>query len=246
MCARMTGQSPAERPGIRFRRRRIRAGTRDLALEPALLLGEFEAAIHVGRDEAREAASDGMRVVAAGEMGIGNTTPSACLAMLLADVPLGEAVGRGAGADDAVLDRKRQVVELAVGRVRRRWAREPLAAVAAVAGLEIAAMAGFYAEAHAAGLTIVLDGYVAGAAALIAELLTPGAARSMIAAHLSAEPGHRFVLDRLRLRPFLHWNLRLGEGTGALLLMPLLDAAAAMTTQMARLQDLGISRKIEP
>jgi len=240
------GQAPAERPGIRFRRRRIRAGTRDLALEPALLLGEFEAAIHVGRDEAREAASDGMRVVAAGEMGIGNTTPSACLAMLLADVPLGEAVGRGAGADDAVLDRKRQVVEQAVGRVRRRWAREPLAAVAAVAGLEIAAMAGFYAEAHAAGLTIVLDGYVAGAAALIAELLTPGAARSMIAAHLSAEPGHRFVLDRLRLRPFLHWNLRLGEGTGALLLMPLLDAAAAMTTQMARLQDLGISRKIEP
>jgi len=240
------GQPPAERPGIRFRRRRIRAGTRDLALEPALLLGEFEAAIHVGRDEAREAASDGMRVVAAGEMGIGNTTPSACLAMLLADVPLGEAVGRGAGADDAVLDRKRQVVELAVDRVRRRWAREPLAAVAAVAGLEIAAMAGFYAEAHAAGLTIVLDGYVAGAAALIAELLTPGAARSMIASHLSAEPGHRFVLDHLRLRPFLHWNLRLGEGTGALLLMPLLDAAAEMTTQMARLQDLGISRKIEP
>jgi len=240
------GQLPAERPGVRFRRRRIRAGTRDLALEPALLLDEFEAAIQVGRDEARRAASDGMRVVAAGEMGIGNTTPSACVAMLLADVPLGEAVGRGAGADDAVLDRKRQVVEEAVARVRRQWAREPLVALAAVAGLEIAAMAGFYAEAHTAGLTIVLDGYVAGAAALIAEVLTPGAARSMVASHLSAEPGHRFVLDRLRLEPFLHWSLRLGEGTGALLLMPLLDAAAAMTTQMARLQDLGISRKIEP
>ena len=240
------GQAPAERPGIRFRRRRIRAGTRDLALEPALLLDEFEAAIQVGRDEARRAASDGMRVVAAGEMGIGNTTPSACVAMLLADVPLGEAVGRGAGADDAVLDRKRQVVEEAVARVRRQWAREPLVALAAVAGLEIAAMAGFYAEAHAAGLTIVLDGYVAGAAALIAEVLTPGVTGSMVASHLSAEPGHRFVLDRLRLGPFLHWNLRLGEGTGALLLMPLLDAAAAITTQMARLQDLGFSRKIEP
>jgi len=240
------GQLPAERPGVRFRRRRIRAGTRDLALEPALLLDEFEAAIQVGRDEARRAASDGMRVVAAGEMGIGNTTPSACVAMLLADVPLGEAVGRGAGADDAVLDRKRQVVEEAVARVRRQWAREPLVALAAVAGLEIAAMAGFYAEAHAAGLTIVLDGYVAGAAALIAEVLTPGVTGSMVASHLSAEPGHRFVLDRLRLGPFLHWNLRLGEGTGALLLMPLLDAAAAITTQMARLQDLGFSRKIEP
>ena len=240
------GQSPAERPGIRFRWRRIRAGTRDLALEPALLLGEFEAAIHVGRDEAREAASDGMRVVAAGEMGIGNTTPSACLAMLLADVPLGEAVGRARGPMMPCSTASARSSNWPSARVRRQWAREPLAALAAVAGLEIAAMAGFYAEAHAAGLTIVLDGYVAGAAALIAELLTPGAARSMIASHLSAEPGHRFVLDRLRLRPFLHWNLRLGEGTGALLLMPLLDAAAAMTTQMARLQDLGISRKIEP
>ncbi len=109
-------------------------------------------------------------------------------------------------------------------------------------------MAGFYAEAHAAGLTIVLDGYVAGAAALIANVLTPGGegvARSMVASHLSAEPGHRFILERLRLEPFLDWNLRLGEGTGALLLMPLLDAAAAMTTQMASLEQLGISRKIE-
>jgi nicotinate-nucleotide--dimethylbenzimidazole phosphoribosyltransferase len=240
------GQSPAKDRGIRFRRRRIRAGTRNLAHEPALLIDEFEKAIEVGRDEARKAASDGMRVVAGGEMGIGNTTPSACVAMLLADVPLTEAVGRGAGADDAVLARKRQVVEEAVARVRSQCAREPLIAVAAVAGLEIAALAGFFAEAHAVGLTIVLDGYVTSAAALIAEILAPGAARSMVASHRSAEPGHRLVLDHLRLEPFLHWNLRLGEGTGALLLMPLLDAAAAMTTRMARLEDLGIRPRIEP
>ena len=107
-------------------------------------------------------------------------------------------------------------------------------------------MAGFYAEAHAAGLAIVLDGYVAGAAALIAELLTPGAARSMIASRLfppsRGTGSYSIVYD---CDHFFTWNLRLGEGT-TLLLMPLLDAAAAMTTQMARLQDLGISRKIEP
>ena len=239
------GQSGGLNVGVRFRSCRIRPGTRDLSREPALTVNEFEQAFRVGRDQAKAAVADGMRVVAAGEMGIGNTTPAACLAMLLADVPLAEAVGRGAGADDATLDRKRQVVGQAVTEARRRWTGDPLAAVAAVAGLEIAAMAGFFAEAHAARLTILLDGYVAGAAALVAEHHVPGAARSMIAAHLSAEPGHRFVLERLRLEPFLHWNLRLGEGTGALLLMPLLDAAAALTNQMARLQDLGISRKIE-
>jgi nicotinate-nucleotide--dimethylbenzimidazole phosphoribosyltransferase len=187
-----------------------------------------------------------VRVLAAGEMGIGNTTPAACLAMLLADVPLAAAVGRGAGADDATLKRKRQVVEQAVHRARQQWIHSPLAAIAAVGGLEIAAMAGLFAEAHEAGLTVLLDGYVAGAAALVAELVVPGTAGSMIAAHLSTEPGHHLVLQKLRLEPFLNWNLRLGEGTGALLLMPLLDAAAAITQEMARLQEVGISRKIEP
>ena len=120
---------------VRFRSRKIRPGTRDLSREPALSVAEFEQAFGVGREEAKAASADGVRVLAAGEMGIGNTTPAACLAMLLADVPLAEAVGRGAGADDATLDRKRQVVGLAVNRGtsameprsagrhgRRRWA----------------------------------------------------------------------------------------------------------------------------
>lgn len=239
------GRSSGLAAGVCFRSRRVRSGTRNLSREPALTVDELEQAFCVGREEARAAASDGMLVVAAGEMGIGNTTSAACLAMLLADVPLEAAVGRGAGADDATLERKRQVVRQAANEARRQWTGDRLAAVAAVAGLEIAAMAGFFAEAHAARLTVLLDGYLAGAAALIAELLAPGTVQSMIASHLSAEPGHRLVLERLRLEPFLNWNLRLGEGTGALLLMPLLDAAAAMTNQMARLQDLGISRKVE-
>jgi nicotinate-nucleotide--dimethylbenzimidazole phosphoribosyltransferase len=228
---------------IRFRSRRIRPGTRDLSEQPALSVDEFEQGLRVGREEARAAVADGVRVVATGEMGIGNTTPAACLALLLADVPLEEAVGRGAGADDKTLARKRAVVARATSRVRGQRADDPLAGVAAVAGLEIAAMAGFFVEAHAAGLTVLLDGYVASAAALVAEMIAPGTSRSMIAAHLSAEPGHRRVLDRLGLEPFLHWQMRLGEGTGALLLLPLVDAAAALTNQMARLEDRGINRK---
>jgi len=109
-----------------------------------------------------------------------------------------------------------------------------------VAGLEIAAMAGFYMASHAAGLTILLDGFVASAAALIAEQMQPGTSSSMIAAHLSAERGHGFVLEHLGLRPFLEWNMRLGEGTGALLLLPLMDAAARMTCDMATLESLGV------
>jgi nicotinate-nucleotide--dimethylbenzimidazole phosphoribosyltransferase len=240
------GQLGGSSSEVRYRSRRVRRGTRDLSVEPALTVDEFEQAFRMGCEEARGAAALGVRVLAAGEMGIGNTTPAACLAMLLGDVPLAEAVGRGAGADDATLDRKRQVVELAVKQAREQWSKDPMAAITAVAGLEIAAMAGLFAEAHAAGLTILLDGYVAGVAGLVAEFRVPGAAQSMIAAHLSAEPGHRLVLQKLRLEPFLHWNLQLGEGTGALLLMPLLDSAAAITKEMARLQDLGIRRKTQP
>jgi nicotinate-nucleotide--dimethylbenzimidazole phosphoribosyltransferase len=229
--------------GCQFRQRRVRAGTRDLSREPALSVGEFEAALEIGRDEARAAARDGMRVVAAGEMGIGNTTPSACLAMLLADVPIQAAVGRGAGADEDTLNRKREIVEGAVARARHWAASDSVAAMAAVGGLEIAAMAGFFMAAHEAALTVVLDGYIASAAALIAERLQPGTSRSMIASHVSAEPGHRNVLEHLGLSPFLDWKMRLGEGTGAILLMPLLDAAAAITCHMATFQDVGIAAK---
>ena len=227
-------------PAIRYRDARVRKGTRNLAEEPALTVAEFEQALEIGREEARSAAEAGNRVVLAGEMGIGNTTPAACLAMLLADVPLAEAVGRGAGADDVALARKREVVEFAVNRSREQFRTDSLAAIAGVSGLEIAAMAGFFTEAHVLKLTILLDGYVATAAALIAEHLQPGTAGSMLAAHLSAEPGHRRCLDALGLRPWLEWQMRLGEGTGALVLLPLVDAAAAMSAQMATLVSLNL------
>src|SRR5262249_51798532 len=140
-------QSPPlpARPG--YVSARVRPGTRNLAREPALTVAEFDQAWEVGAVQARQAAADGMRVVAAGDMGIGTTPPAWCLAVLLADVPLAQAVGRGAGADDATLARKRAVVAAAVERVRPLAAADARAAIAAVSGLEIAAMAGFFATA---------------------------------------------------------------------------------------------------
>src|SRR5262249_13286464 len=169
-----------------------------------------------------------------GEMGIGNSTPASCLTALLAGVPVETAVGRGAGADDNTLAQKRAVVATAVEAQRAVIDHNPVAAIAAVAGLEIAALVGFFMAAAEVGLTVVLDGFIATAAALVAERLRPGSAAVMIAAHRSAEPGHAAALGRLGLEPFLDtWGMRLGEGTGALLLMPLLDAAAAILAEIA-------------
>jgi nicotinate-nucleotide--dimethylbenzimidazole phosphoribosyltransferase len=221
--------------------RKVRAGTRNLAREPALTADEFRRAVAIGRDEARAAAADGVRVAAAGEMGIGNTTPASCLTALLAGASAEECVGRGAGIGDEGLGRKLAVVSRAVDGARTRLGVDPVGAMASVGGLEIAAIAGFFAEAAEIGLTVVLDGFVATAGALIAERLRAGTATSLIAAHRSAEPGHALALAGLGLVPFLDaWRMRLGEGTGALLLMPLLDAAAAVVAEMATLSDAGI------
>src|SRR5262249_34854698 len=137
----------------------------------------------VGERHAEQAVRDGMCVVAAGEMGIGNSTSASCLTVLLAGVPPEQAVGRGAGADDATLARKRQIVARACDRVGEQLARDSRAALTAVAGLEIVAMAGFYAAAARAGRTIVLDGFIATSAALVAEHIAPGTAAALIAAH---------------------------------------------------------------
>jgi nicotinate-nucleotide--dimethylbenzimidazole phosphoribosyltransferase len=228
-------------PSEQYSCRKVRSGTRNLAREPALTREEFDQALAIGREEALRCVSDGIVLVAGGEMGIGNSTPASCLIGLLAGASVGSVVGRGAGADDRTLTRKRAIVEAAVEAQLSRLASAPLEAIAAVSGLEIAAMAGLFMAAADHGLTVVLDGLIATAAALIAERLRPGTATSLIAAHQSAEPGHRPALDRLGLSPFLDtWGMRLGEGTGALLLMPLLDAAAALTSEMATFDSAGV------
>jgi nicotinate-nucleotide--dimethylbenzimidazole phosphoribosyltransferase len=225
-----------------FRDARVGDGSAPLGLGqgPALTLPQFEAAWAVGASEAEAAIDDGAVLLIAGEMGIGNTTPAACLTVLLAGIDPDAAVGRGAGADDAVLASKRAVVAAACARA----AAEPdlRRAIAGVAGYEIAAMAGFYAAGAARGATLLLDGYVATAAALIAQALVPGSAKAMIAAHRSAEPGHGAALAALGLTPLLDWEMRLGEGSGALVALPLLDAAAALLNDVVRLDAIGADR----
>jgi nicotinate-nucleotide--dimethylbenzimidazole phosphoribosyltransferase len=217
----------------------IAPGTADLAAGPAMTVAQFDTAWAIGTDEARRAHDDGHVVLIAGEMGIGNTTPAACLTALLTGAASARVVGRGAGADDAAMARKVEIVAAATLRAAPLLAREPRAAIASVAGFEIAAMAGFFAQGSSQGSTLLLDGYVATSAALVAERIAPGTARAMIAAHRSAEPGHAAALAALSLEPLLEWEMRLGEGTGALVALPMLDSAAALLRDVARLSDLG-------
>lgn len=224
----------------RLSSRRIAAGTRNLIAEPAMSLHEFRQAMEIGADEARMTLLRGAKVTIAGDMGIGNTTSSSCLAVLLADVPLNQAVGNGAGANERSLKIKQEAVQTATNHVLERCGRTvDEAGMAAVCGLEIAAIAGFYLQCAKQKQTILLDGMIATAGALIAQQYDPSVVDHMIAAHQSDEPAHALMLERLWLKPMLHWNMRLGEGTGALALYPLLIGAAAWVTQMAKLDELG-------
>lgn len=218
----------------------IAPGTDNLAVGPAMKSVQFDAAWAIGADEARRAHGDGHVVLIAGEMGIGNTTPAACLTALLTGAAPALVVGRGAGADDATMAAKVEIVESSTARASALLESDPRAAIASVAGFEIVAMAGFFAAGAAQGSTLLLDGYVATTAALVAERIAPGTARAMIAAHRSAEPGHVAALAALGLEPLLEWEMRLGEGTGALVALPMLDSAAALLRDVALLSDLGV------
>lgn len=218
-----------------YRAAPVASGTADLATGPAMDEAQFDAAWALGVNEAEAAVDAGFRLLIAGEMGIGNTTASACLTHALTGVDAETATGTGAGADPVMRAHKRAIVEQAVARLG--GARDK-AALAAIAGFEIVAMAGFHAAGAAAGAVILLDGYVTTAAALVAEAFAPGTARSMIAGHRSAEPGHGAALAQLGLAPLLDWQMRLGEGTGALTALPLLDSAAALLRDVATLDDV--------
>lgn len=230
--------APERRSHGSITERRITRGSGNLARGPALTIAQFEHALAVGKDAVRAAAGDGCRVVAVGELGIGNTTPATCLIAALTGAEPDPLVGPGAGATEATLIKKREVVIHAAERARSTLPTDPVATMAAIAGHEIVALAGAITGAAELGVTVVLDGVVTAAAALIAQRLAPSALDSAIAAHVGAEPAHRVALQHLGLEPMLDWRLRLGEGTGALLLLPLLDAAAALLTDVATLAEV--------
>ena len=218
-----------------------RCGTNNLLREQAMTETDFDQAWQVGVDSAARAASAGHKLLIGGEMGIGNTTAASCLISLLAEANPQSVVGRGAGIDDAMLTHKQNVVGEAVERVHFLGALTPKKIACEVGGLEIVALAGFYFEGARLGATLLIDGLISTSAALLAGSLNPAAAKNMIAGHRSTEPGHIIALQQLQLDPILDLKMRLGEGTGALAALPLLDLAAAMMNEMSALSDLELT-----
>lgn len=229
----------------RIRNRNLRRGTRDLALEAALTRDEAQRGLEVGIEAAREAIDAGARCLLTGEMGIGNTTPASALIAVFTDLPPAEVTGRGAGSDDAMLATKTRVIETALA-LHRPDPADPLGVLAAVGGLEHAALAGFVLGAAAAGVPVILDGVIACSAACVAVALKPEAAGYLLSGHAGAEPGIRAALAHLGLAPLVDLGLRLGEGTGAVLALPAVQAAARVLREMATFDDAGIATEGEP
>ncbi|MHB0980787.1 MAG: nicotinate-nucleotide--dimethylbenzimidazole phosphoribosyltransferase [Thermoleophilia bacterium] len=220
--------------------RKVRLGTDDLSSGPAMTREQATGALEAGIDVVEGLLAEGLDLVATGDMGIGNTTPSSALACVFTGRAPREVTGRGTGIDDPALERKMRVVEEALA-INRPDAADPLGALAAVGGLEIAGIAGVILGAAAAGIPVLVDGFISTAGALVACALAPAARDYLIAAHRSLEPGHRVMLEYLGVEPLLDLDLRLGEGTGAALAMPLVDGAAALIGTMATFAEAGVS-----
>jgi nicotinate-nucleotide--dimethylbenzimidazole phosphoribosyltransferase len=236
----VAGELP-DMPGLR--QVKVRAGTGNIAVEPAMTAAELGRALDVGAQAASDLVGLGARCLLTGDMGIGNTTPSAALIAAFTHLPAAAVTGRGTGIDDERLAMKIKVVAQAVGRL---GADEPPAVVLAeVGGLEIAALAGFIVGGAAAGVPVVLDGVIAGAAALSAVAMVPAAGGYLFAGHRSSEPGATVALEHLGLEPLIDLELRLGEGSGACLALPILQAAAKITHEMASFGAAGVSGRID-
>jgi nicotinate-nucleotide--dimethylbenzimidazole phosphoribosyltransferase len=223
-----------------LRMAKVRPGTGDLSEGPAMTREEAARAVLAGADIAEELVeSGGVDLLVTGDMGIGNTTPAACLIAALTGSPATEVTGRGTEIDDATLERKIRAVQEALD-LHRPDPGDPLGTLAALGGLEHAALAGLTLMGAVYGVPVVLDGVVSNSAALVARALAPDSIDYTIAGHLSAEPGAGVALEHLGLEPLLDLRMRLGEGTGGLLAVPLVRAAARALGEMATFEEAGI------
>lgn len=220
--------------------RKVAWGTRDISSEPAMTHEQVFEAINVGIEVAKMLINDGVRIIALGDMGIGNTTPSAAIAAVLLGKPARDVTGRGTGLDDERYEHKVAVIEAALN-LHRPNPNDPIEVLTKVGGLEIAALVGTVIACAAERIPVVLDGFITTAAAALAFKMQPLVREYMFAGHLSMEPGHRLLLDWLALEPMLNLNMRLGEGTGAVLAMHLIDAACKVLSQMATFDEAGVS-----
>ncbi|MGW5069293.1 nicotinate-nucleotide--dimethylbenzimidazole phosphoribosyltransferase [Streptomyces cyaneofuscatus] len=222
--------------------RKVRKGTSDFTTGPALTREEVLAAIEVGIETARDLVAAGNKALLTGEMGIANTTASAALICVYTGADASEVTGRGTGINDEMHARKVDVVRRALD-LHQPDASDPIGVLAAVGGLEHAAMAGFLLGGASLRTPVILDGVSAGAAALVARAIAPEALAACIAGHRSAEPGHVAALNKLGLRPLVDLDLRLGEGTGALLALPIVQSAARAMHEVATFDAAGVTEK---
>jgi nicotinate-nucleotide--dimethylbenzimidazole phosphoribosyltransferase len=227
-----------QQPGLLARK--IAAGTADLATGPAMTRAQALAAVEAGIAVGADLVATGTRILLTGDMGIANTTASAALIAACTGADPATVTGRGTGIDDAMLAHKIEVVRRALA-LHQPDPADPLGLLAAVGGFEHAAVAGFVLAGAAARVPVLLDGVIAGAAALVAERFCPDALAGCVAGHRSAEPGHTVALGHLRLRPLVDLELRLGEGTGALLALPIVQCAARVLRDMATFDAAGVS-----
>jgi len=218
----------------------VRRGSRNFVHEPAMSPEELESALEAGRAAARRAAEAGADAVGLGDMGIGNTTAAAALISALTGASPAETVGRGTGVDDRGLMLKQAVVEAAL-RLHSSHLSHPRSALAAVGGLEIAALAGAALEAARLRRAVLVDGFISTAAALAAVRLDPEIRPALFYSHRSAEAGHGLALMVLGATPLLDLGMRLGEGTGSALAFPILKGAAAILREMATFSQAGVT-----
>jgi nicotinate-nucleotide--dimethylbenzimidazole phosphoribosyltransferase len=231
-----------EQPGLLSRK--IAPGTADLSAGPAMTTEQAAAALDTGAEVAAMLIGDGARCLVTGEMGIGNTTPSAALIAALTGRAPAAVTGRGTGIDDVTLARKVALVEQALDRHTDAVDAGPLEALAALGGFELAALTGFIVGGAAARVPVVVDGVIADAALLVAARLAPEVVACCVAGHRSGEPGAAAVLEELELEPLLDLGMRLGEGSGACLALPVVEAAARILREMATFDAAGVSEKV--
>jgi nicotinate-nucleotide--dimethylbenzimidazole phosphoribosyltransferase len=228
----------AEQPGLISAK--IRPGTRDMTVEPAMTRQEAIQALETGITVADQMITDGARILLTGDMGIANTTASAALIAAFTKREPGMVTGYGTGIDNATHARKIEVIKKALAL---HQSEDPIAVLAALGGFEHAALAGFILGAAASRVPVLLDGVIAAAAGLAAHALAPLSREAMIAGHRSVEPGATIALGRLDLAPLLELGMRLGEGTGAVLACPIVAAAVRVLHEMATFEDAGVTQK---
>ncbi len=233
------------RPHPKLIIKKINYGTKNMALGPAMTKGEAIKAIEVGIEIFENELKNGIDIIGTGEMGIGNTTPSSAITAIFTKQPVEDVTGKGTGIDEKGLENKIRVIKKSLS-INSPDSADPIDVLSKVGGFEIGGLAGIILAAASRKIPVVVDGFISGAAALLAYHLEPKVKDYIIASHCSVEKGHRIILQYIGLKPILDLDLRLGEGTGAALGINMVEAATKILTQMATFKSASVSEKNKP